>query len=325
MQAESTMRTNLKTNVHSRCGFTLVELLVVIAIIGILVAMLLPAIQAARECSRRASCSNKLRQIGIAVQNYHDAMHHLPPPNAVMPSMEATDNPFYQVTISTLGLLLPYLEDSARYAQFDLKKPVDDPQNLQIASAPLDIYVCPSMRLPRDVPDTTCGERLGPGSYLISTRTQYGKWVLDGAFMAPTGTKLPGGKFAVDPYTLSMKSIVDGLSKTLLVGEINYGHQTFVWDDCPNIGQSRWGDFFWAHGYRTEGWGHMSVNYPSLFNNSMNYAPPDSRRAFRSDHPGGVQFVLIDASVHFISDDSDPLVRNALVTRAGGESNISFE
>jgi hypothetical protein len=281
--------------------------------------MLLPAIQAARECSRRASCTNNLRQIGIAVQNYHDAMHHLPPPNAVTPGMEFSDNPFYQPTISTLGLLLPYLEDSARYGQLDLRKPVDDPVNLPIVSKPLDIYLCPSMRLPREIPDTTCGEVLAPGSYLISTRTQYEKWVLDGAFVSPTGSKLPSGKFIIDPYTLSMKSITDGLSKTLLVGEINYGHQAFLWDDYASIGTPRWGDFFWAHGYRTEGWGHMGTDSPNLFNNSITYTPPKSRRIFRSDHPGGVQFVLLDASVHFLPDDSAPEVRAALVTRAGNE------
>jgi prepilin-type N-terminal cleavage/methylation domain-containing protein/prepilin-type processing-associated H-X9-DG protein len=308
-----------------RVGFTLVELLVVIAIIGILVALLLPAVQAARECSRRMSCTNNLKQVGLAVQNYHDSMHHLPPPNAVMPGMETKESPFYQVTISALGLLLPYLEDSVRYAGFDLKKPVDDPQNLQLVSGPIDVYMCPSMRMPRAVPDTKCGEKLGPGSYLISTRTQYGKWDLDGAFDAPTGTKLPGGKYMVDPYTLSLKHITDGLSKTMVAGEINYGHQKFTWADCDGTnGQPRWGDFFWAHGYRTEGWGHMGANYPALYNNSTDYADPDGRRVFRSDHPGGVQFVFLDGSVHFLSNDSLPEVRRALVTRAGGETDYAF-
>ena len=314
-------RTNFSRPLH---GFTLVELLVVIAIVGILIALLLPAIQAARECSRRAACTNNLRQIGIAVQNYHDAMRHLPPPNAVMPGMELPNDPFYGVTISTFGLLLPYLEDSNRYSQLDLKKPVNDPHNAEIVSNPIDVYMCPSMRLPRAVPETVCGEQLGPGSYIISTRSHYTKWILDGAFVAPSGTKLPGGTFVMNDYSLSIKNITDGTSKTFLIGEINYGHHQCTWEDCNQLnGTSRWGDFYWAHGYRTEGWGHMGANYPTLFNNSRIYSPPDSRRVFRSDHPGGVQFVFLDASVHFISDDSSPDVRSALVTRAGGESNYN--
>lgn len=304
-----------------RSGFTLIELLIVIAIVGILVALLLPAIQSAREAARRAACTNNLRQVGIAVHNYHDARHHLPPPNAVVPGMEQKDSPFYDVSISFFGLIMPYLEEGNRYSELDLKKRVDDPQNLRIVASPVDVYMCPSMRLPRAVPETVCGESMGPGSYLISTRTQYNQWVLDGAFAAPSGRMVPGGTFITDPYTLSMKSITDGLSKTFLAGEINYGHQQFVWDSCAQLnGQPRWGDFYWAHGYRTEGWGHMGSNFPALFNNSTDYSAPNSRRVFRSDHPGGVQFVFLDGSVHFISNESAPEVRAALVTRSGGET-----
>ena len=210
--------------------------------------------------------------------------------------------------------LLPYLEENARFAQYELAKTVDDPHNLPISGKPVDIYLCPSMALPRAVPEPASDEKLGPGSYIISTRTDYSNFTnLDGAFDNPRDD---------GSYTLGMQHITDGTSKTLLVGEINYGLQKMLWTTSPELnGTSKWGDQTWAHGYWALAWGHMAAKFPAVYNNSTEYAPPHSNRAFRSDHPGGVQFVLVDGSVQFISDDSSPDIRRALVTRAGDETD----
>jgi prepilin-type N-terminal cleavage/methylation domain-containing protein/prepilin-type processing-associated H-X9-DG protein len=293
---------------HSR-AFTLVELLVVIAIIGVLVALLLPAIQAAREAARRCSCRNNLKQIGLAVQNYQSAMGHLPPPKAG----ETTFGNFG----STLVLLLPYLEEGALYSRYDLTKPVTDPVNVPFTERPIDTYLCPSMALPRDVPHRPCGEKLGPGSYVISSRRSYNKHLdlyegyqqLDGAFTNPTNM----------PYTLDFKDITDGSSNTLLVGEVNYGHSQFTWEECDAPDTSKWGDQTWADGYWAYAWGHMSAARPHLYNNTSEFYNPDSKRTFRSDHSGGVQFVMCDGAVRWLATESDPELRNALVTRAGEE------
>jgi prepilin-type processing-associated H-X9-DG protein len=283
--------------------------LVVIAIVGILVALLLPAVQKARECSRRVSCKNNLKQIGVAVQNYHSAMRHLPPPKIGGGQFNALGGTFVA--------LLPYLEEKARFDQYDVTKTVDDPHNLIISGKPVDIYLCPSMELPRAVPERVAGEKLGPGSYLISTRTDYSNFNdLDGAFDNPRddGT-----------YTLGMQHITDGTSKTLLVGEINYGMRKMLWTNAAELnGTSMWGDQTWAHGYWALAWGHMAAKFPAVFNNSNEYAPPHSNRTYRSDHPGGVQFLLVDGSVQFIADDSSSEIRRALVTRAGDEIDHNF-
>lgn len=293
-------------------AFTLIELLVVIAIIGILVAMLLPAVQAAREAARRASCKNNLKQIGLAAQLFHDAHNHLPPPKL--------GNTTFDTRGSMFVVLLPYLEEGNHYDKYDLEKTILEPDNLRVTSLTIGPYLCPSMALPRGVPDVECGEQLAPGSYIISSRTKYQDYFkLDGAFDNPP----PAGQ----AYTLSYQHITDGTTKTLFVGEINYGHSDYLWTDCAALnGQPKWGDFTWAHGYWFLAWGHMADDFPGeAYNNSTDWLPPYSARVFRSDHPGGVQFVMVDGSVHFLGDSVDREIRRALVTRAGGEIDHSFK
>ena len=150
---------------------------------------------------------------------------------------------------------------------------------------------------------------------MISSRTNYNPYNhLDGAFDNPDG----------DPYKLGFKHIKDGLSKTLLVGETNYGLRELTWTDCAKAGSPKWGDMTWAQGYWALSWGHMGARAPSLFNNSQPqpFLAPDVYRVYRSDHAGGVNFVRLDGSVLFLTDESDPDVRVALVTRSGGDSHL---
>lgn len=291
---------------QKRLGFTLVELLVVIAVIGVLVALLLPAVQSAREAARRATCTNSLKQIGLAVHEFENAHGHLPPPKA---------GTQFEQRGSTFVLLLPYLEQSARFAKYRLDKPIDDPTNLAMTESAIPTYLCPSMNLPRDVPDRNCGEQLAPASYVISTRTHYyGFRQLNGAFDIP---QQDGG------YSLGFQQFTDGTSNTLLVGEVNYGHHDYLWTHCGDRnGTPKWGDATWAQGYWFYAWGHVGAEYPSLFDNVDQFVNPISPRDFRSDHPGGVNFVLVDGSVQFISDTISSEALSALVTRAGGESNL---
>lgn len=285
-------------------GFSLVELLVVIVVIAMLVALLLPAVQSARGSARRIQCVNNLRQIGLATANYASANNHLPPPTA---------GAQFENRGSTFVLLLPYLEENTLYENYRIDKPITDEQNSRVTGQSVPVYLCPEMSTNRPVPDKECGEVLAAGSYVISTRTTYsGHGRLDGAFRNPVEGR---------PYTLSYQHITDGTSKTLLVGEVNYGHAEYVWTDCgEKNGSPKWGDTTWANGYWFFAWGHMSSDLPQLFNNVDLFASPNSARTFRSDHPAGVHFVFLDGSVDLLANDSDPKVREALVTRAGQET-----
>jgi prepilin-type processing-associated H-X9-DG protein len=253
-----------------------------------------------------------LRQIGLATHNFHDVYGHLPPPN--------TGATFEQLG-STFVLLLPFLEEEPLASGYNEKKSIVSEANLAVTSTPIGTYLCPSMVLPRDVPATDCGEVLAPGSYMISTRTQYdpnlvAQGELDGAFAPPQ----PPGQ-----YMLGLCHFTDGTTKTLLVGETNFGHDQLEWTDCTaRVGQVKWGDQTWAQGYWALSWGHIDwelyrdAGYAS-FDREDKLFGNRTLRVFRSDHPGGVQFVFADGSVQLIEQSIEYPVLRSLVTRAGGE------
>lgn len=285
----------------SRSAFTVVELLVVIAVIGILVALLLPAVQAARAAARRTQCRNNLKQIGLATHSYHDSFRTFP-----MATHWAPNGTLY----SALTAILPYHEQGSLYVQYDVNAPSYSVFNEDVISQRVPGYLCPSMVLRRQVPALSCGERnRAPGSYAVCTGTRSGFGQShDGAivphYAGPTG----------------FHNIDDGASNTFLVGELNYGLENFTWSSGPCQGQPKYGAGAWGIGHP----GMSMATTVGVFNSDRMVNGFDEYETFRSDHVGGVFFVMTDGAVRFVSSFVDDGLLDALATRSSGDIVSGF-
>ncbi len=300
-------------------GFTLVELLVVIAIIGVLVALLLPAVQAAREASRRAACSNKLRQLGIALHNHHDTTGRFPVSNFFKIGDHGNEN--VSKFWGWLPQLLPSLEQSTMHDQIDFTKRPHDPVNLELVQTPLDVLTCPSSPY---LTELGYQETINTGSPETIAETSFA--VNIGDYWNATGLKGPGapeniffGNQDIPPrgvisrygWSAQLKDITDGTSSTFALGEV-VGHWC-INQDFPNQAFATT-----AHpiNFKNEAFQeHGNVDYNKL--------PTDLRWnwaiTFRSFHPGGAHFLMCDSSAGFISEDIDHFTYMALASREGEE------
>jgi prepilin-type N-terminal cleavage/methylation domain-containing protein/prepilin-type processing-associated H-X9-DG protein len=305
-----------------RSAFTLIELLVVIAIIGTLVGLLLPAVQKVREAANRVSCQNNLKQIGLALHNYHDAQSYFPPGyRAAAPYKDgATD------TTPGWGwgaFLLPYLEADNVYRQLNFNQPV---QNSPAIGTMVRMYLCPSDLTPQEalsVPDDF-GNPLclaAPTSYAACCGSD------------PSGTTdLTGLGVFYRNSRLRMTDITDGTSETILIGERAWSNANGIWAGAISGGVIRRGQANPCQPVVSGAWFPAAtlVLAHAHLNNALQ--DPDGSAGmddFGSRHPGGANFVFGDGSVHFLrsvaSDNADGSytadgqIFQALGTRASGE------
>jgi len=328
-------------------GFTLVELLVVISIIGVLVGLLLPAVNAAREAGRRAACANNIRQIALAATQYETSQRQYPANWGVVPSNHAgslTPTPLgtsgqptqgtglATVGVSWLAALLPNIEQKPLYDQIKFGsslgyKDNNGYNNLTVLSTPINTFLCPS-----DTQRGTIANQLLGGGALYAT-TNYkacagSNWVGNTADGLPAVTwatgRNAGCKDGLDhgngvicrgggtaagagaPIATANQDIRDGASKTLLCGEA-------VPEWCG------WSLWFWFDGSTATCGVPLNYRVPGMApqNNSTVW---QDNYSFMSRHPGGANFAACDGSGHYLNDQINILVYQAMATIDGHES-----
>jgi prepilin-type N-terminal cleavage/methylation domain-containing protein len=321
----------MKVTITQRRGFTLVELLVVIAIIGILVALLLPAVQSAREAARRMQCSNNLKQLGLALHNYESTFRTMPP-SRLTPDIEIEDNTGnFSAYHSWTALALPFIEQENLQDEVDFDNAWSRLINRAAVSEQLKTHICPS---------TPGADRIDPHWVVGAAAGDYGSIneVKEKVYTNVLGLPDPGSDARAGVLAKGrenkFRDVLDGTSNTLMIAEA--AGQPSVWtsggrmnptlfalytdDKVVNVGNN----YYPADGI---GWADpdcgFSINGSTA--DGLNKYGPTMVNAINvsevfSFHPGGAQVAIADGSVRFIAETVDTRAFVEICTRSGGEA-----
>jgi prepilin-type N-terminal cleavage/methylation domain-containing protein/prepilin-type processing-associated H-X9-DG protein len=320
---------------RQRTGFTLIELLVVIAIIAVLIALLLPAVQAARAAARRAQCVNNLKQIGLAMHNYHDAL-------GCFPMSMGMDSPGFgypePVSYSGLSMLLPFMEQTVVFNSLNYSIIRLDPGNNTAMATAVSTFVCPSDPQNGNLPPGQAGETYHPNS---GNNIQYVSGASD-----PWGfnTSLPPFNGVFYPVSNTrIADITDGTSNTAGFSEMGLGDMsnaiatektdqfwTQTWPSTTDLAISQCQAFPASNlsyqGLSTDGVPWIEGSTSAMYNHvnvpnkrSCIFPPGRIMNTANSYHPGGVNVALCDGSVRFVKETISLLTWRALGSRNGGE------
>ena len=270
---------------HSRRGFTLVELLAVLAIIGLMLGLLIPAVQRAREAGRLTQCNNNLKNMGLALANYQSARRLFPPGNEQLTGRYHAWSSF----------ILPFLEETGVSGRIDYTKPWDDPGgNAKIADMNIPTYICPS------------------AIKVFAGKQDYGgvlgAWIdVDGNVPTKGDYEHSGILYATDKKVqrpASPAAVSDGLSRTLMVTAASDREHE------GNDETRKAGDSCWACGSNCFPLSARAINVPEF-------------DGFQSKHPNGLFGLFADGHVAYLHDRTDGRVLIAICTKSGGETDSS--
>lgn len=304
-------------------GFTLIELLVVIAIIAILIALLLPAVQQAREAARRSQCKNNLKQVGLALHNYHDTHRVFPLGQQNWLGLDLTGNPGGS-RMCWFHHILPYVDQAPVYNRINFN---------QVGFACCTNGVVPDKDLA--IPMFMCpSDPAGPKTQTVAGNQQgfHGNYVLCGASTIFGNSGLPGAGATMNGmfYPLSrtaMRDVIDGSSNTLMGSELTIVTDTTLHDIRGRYNNSWQGNTLFSS--------NLPPNTTTGDRSSycINFLPKAPCQALgtgnvvqyaRSYHVGGVHVLMADGAVRFVSDNISTTMFQALGSRAGGEAIGDF-
>ena len=263
---------------------------IVIGIISVLIALLLPAVQQARESARRTQCNNNLKQIGLAFHNYLDAHRKFP--------LVSIDLGFARS--SAFAAVLPFLDQANNYNIYDFNVGNTATDNSNVVSQRIPTYICPSAVFRRAVPTPNCDANRAPGTYAVCTGND------DPWGTIASGKPLTGAIVNVGSGSTDSASITDGMSDTILAGEQAWNFPDYLFSSGPCSGQTRWGFGYWASPYPLA----TGFTTKGLFNPKKTDGDLSRLSNFRSDHIGGmVNLLFCDGHSRFVNDSIDHGIR----------------